>query len=597
MENKNTERISIINNFILLMKFINQIDKSSFFLIFMSIVFSAAIPFPSIIFSKQIINIFATDGMFSDAVKPILIMSILTFIIIFLNQIVKTKMEKKIKKLEYEAIMLLFQKMSFLDYSILNDADTMDKFNKATKCVMSMNFYILIISITNFFASIFSLIGVVAIIITINWLLLIIVFIIIVINAFSNSKLKKIQYRTDTELWPIDRKMVWFMRFLADASYAKDVRLLNNQKFIFKKYKNLSKKYHNLLSKIIDAKGKVKQTNNVLSFIQEVIIYLILGYQILVLKILTVGDFSMLYAAVSTFKTSCGGIIDGVVEMMNRGKYFGNYLEFMNIQSEFNNGRNISLTQVENHIDIIEFKNVSFKYPGQQSYAIKNINIKINNNEKLAVVGENGAGKTTFIKLLCRLYDPTEGEILYNGINIKDISYVEYLSLLSTIFQDYKLFSFTVKENMLFGEDYDEVELDNMIRGIGMEDTINNLPSKKDTLLYHDFDNLGVNLSGGQEQKIAILRCLLKKAAILILDEPTAALDPKAEESIYRNFSNITKNKTAIYISHRLASTKFCDRVAYFEGGQIIELDSHENLINKDGKYAQLFNTQAQYYR
>lgn len=245
----------------------------------------------------------------------------------------------------------------------------------------------------------------------------------------------------------------------------------------------------------------------------------------------------------------------------------------------------------------IEFCNVSFKYPGSNNYALRNVNIKFKIGERLAVVGMNGSGKTTFIKLLCRLYDPTEGTILLNGIDIRKYDYDAYMSIFSVVFQDFKLFSFSLGENVAACSDYDEAKVIDCLNEVGFKDRMESMTDGVHTALYKDFDENGVEVSGGEAQKIAIARALYKNAPFIILDEPTAALDPIAEYEIYSQFNSIVQNKTVVYISHRLSSCRFCDKIAVFDEGSIVQAGSHDKLVSQEsGKYFELWNAQAQYY-
>ncbi len=254
------------------------------------------------------------------------------------------------------------------------------------------------------------------------------------------------------------------------------------------------------------------------------------------------------------------------------------------------------------HIDSsyeIEFKNVSFKYPKTDKYIYKNLSLKIKKGQRLAIVGINGAGKTTFVKLLCRLYEPTSGEILINGVNIQSFSKEEYYKILSVVFQEVKTFAFTVAENVSL-ENLEEVDREKVLHCIekaGVGDKINSLEKGIDTSLLKILDGEGIELSGGENQKLALARALYKNGKIVILDEPTSVLDAVAEYNIYKGFDELIGDKTAIYISHRLASTKFCDVIAFFENGEIVEYGTHEELLKKNGKYSDMFNIQAQYYK
>ena len=244
----------------------------------------------------------------------------------------------------------------------------------------------------------------------------------------------------------------------------------------------------------------------------------------------------------------------------------------------------------------IEFNNVSFKYPKSDNYALKHITLKIRGGEKLAVVGRNGSGKTTFIKLLCRLYDVDEGEILINGINIKEYTRNSLNKLYSIVFQDYKILSLTVADNISACSDCDSERLYSALDKANIKERIEAMPQKEKTYLYKDLDKSGVEISGGEAQKLALARALYKDSPIVILDEPTAALDPIAENEIYSRFNSFVENKTAIYISHRLSSCAFCDRIAVFDNAELVETGTHNELVSANGRYAELWNAQASYY-
>lgn len=290
---------------------------------------------------------------------------------------------------------------------------------------------------------------------------------------------------------------------------------------------------------------------------------------------------------------SFSGIIG---QMRNNASFLKLVFEFLDIPNRMYQG---SLT-VEKRMDRdyeIEFCNVSFKYPGSETYALKNVSMKFRVGERLAVVGMNGSGKTTFIKLLCRLYDPTEGEILLNGIDIKKYNYEEYLSVFSVVFQDFKLFSYPLGENVAAKSVYDKAGVTRCLIDSGFKERLQSMPEGLDTYLYKDFCKQGVDISGGEAQKIALARALYKDAPFIILDEPTAALDPVAEAEVYSNFNKIVGDKTAIYISHRLSSCRFCDEIAVFDNGRIVQQGSHDKLVaDETGKYHELWYSQAQYY-
>lgn len=245
----------------------------------------------------------------------------------------------------------------------------------------------------------------------------------------------------------------------------------------------------------------------------------------------------------------------------------------------------------------VEFRDVSFRYPGRETYALRHVNMRFQIGSRLAVVGMNGSGKTTFIKLLCRLYDPTEGEILLNGIDIRKYSYREYMDIFSVVFQDFQLFALPLGENVACGTDVDVARAADCLEKAGFGRRLASMPQGPETYLYKDYRQDGVSISGGEAQKIAIARAIYKDAPFIILDEPTAALDPVAEAEIYTRFNAIAGDRTAIYISHRLSSCRFCDEIAVFHNGEVVQQGTHDALVaDKTGMYYALWHAQAQYY-
>lgn len=309
-----------------------------------------------------------------------------------------------------------------------------------------------------------------------------------------------------------------------------------------------------------------------------------------------VGAITQYVGSITKLSGKLASLISIVGHMRNNAAFLKLVFEFFDIPNKMYQG---CLT-VEKRADRdyeVEFKDVSFKYPGSNDYALKNVNIKFRIGERLAVVGQNGSGKTTFIKLLCRLYDPTEGEILLNGINIKKYNYLDYMSVFSIVFQDFRLFAFELGQNVAACVDYDKALAEECLSKAGFKERLNEMPNGLETFIYKNFSKEGVDISGGEAQKIALARALYKNAPFIILDEPTAALDPIAEAEIYSKFNDIVDDKTAIYISHRLSSCRFCDSIAVFDNGHLVQTGSHEQLVTDEcGKYHELWHAQAQYY-
>lgn len=302
-----------------------------------------------------------------------------------------------------------------------------------------------------------------------------------------------------------------------------------------------------------------------------------------------VGSITALSGRVSSFMQVLG-------DLHNNTAFLRTSFEFLDMPDSVNQGSHI-MEKGRDEKYKIEFRNVSFQYPGQDSYALSNVSLTFHAGGKLAVVGMNGSGKTTFIKLLCRLYTPTEGEILLNGVDIRTYDYYEYMSMLSVVFQDFKLLSFALGQNIATKVNYNGDKAKHCLHNAGFGERFNRLPRGLETVLYKDFDEKGVNISGGEAQKIALARALYKNAVFIVLDEPTAALDPIAEFEVYDKMNEMVGDKSAIFISHRLSSCRFCQDIVVFHEGRLIQRGSHNELVaDKSGKYYELWNAQAQYY-
>ncbi|MBO5253171.1 MAG: ABC transporter ATP-binding protein [Clostridia bacterium] len=309
-----------------------------------------------------------------------------------------------------------------------------------------------------------------------------------------------------------------------------------------------------------------------------------------------VGSVAQYVTAITSLSANIGKLISTWGEMRANVTMLRTSFEFLDIPNEMYQGSLTTEKRSDRQYEI-EFRDVSFKYPGAEDYALRHVSMKFKVGERLAVVGQNGSGKTTFIKLLCRLYDPTEGVILLNGIDIRKYSYDEYIALFSVVFQDFQLMSFSLGENVAAAVEYDADLVLDCLDKAGFSERLKTLPNGLKTMLNKDFDEQGVQVSGGEAQKIALARALYKDAPFVILDEPTAALDPIAEMEVYTKFDEICGDKTAVYISHRLSSCRFCDQIAVFDEGSIVQFGTHDALVtDEDGKYAALWNAQAQYY-
>lgn len=311
---------------------------------------------------------------------------------------------------------------------------------------------------------------------------------------------------------------------------------------------------------------------------------------------ITLGGMTRYTSSLRRMSTSMGNLWADAVELWYNAEYLERFFTFLDMPSRMHDG----CIPVEKRADMeytVVFDHVSFRYPGSENYALRDVCIEFKAGEKMAVVGMNGSGKTTFIKLLCRLYDPTEGSIYLNGIDIRRYQYEEYLSLFSVVFQDFKLFSFGLGENIAVAQQYEEKEVLQAVRKAGLSEFVARQKNGLSAVLYKDFDKDGIEVSGGEAQKIALARAVCKGAPFVLLDEPTAALDPLAEYEIYSRFNDLVADRTTVFISHRMSSCRFCGDIAVFHEGRLIQRGSHEQLMRETGgKYFELWTAQAQYY-
>ena len=406
------------------------------------------------------------------------------------------------------------------------------------------------------------------------------------------TQMNKAWFKASDEYSKLDRIFYYFLNMFSDYNTGKEIRLYKEQELIeHTATDKLLTEGEKILKKASLHTAKSSSFVAVLGALVGFGIYLFIGVK---------GLYGLF--GIGSLVLYCGAFMQIINGIMKMAVTFGKtaemaplvnyYIEIVNTKDDMTYGTK----EFDDSKFEIEFKNVSFKYPASDTYALKNVNLKIKNGEHLAVVGRNGSGKTTFIKLMCRLYDVTDGEILINGVNIKDYTKESITKLYSVVFQDFKIFSIPLKDNICTNEKYDGNRLYACLDNSNIASRVDRLPKKENTYLYKDIDKNGVEISGGEAQKLALARALYKNSPVVILDEPTAALDPVAENEIYTRFNSFVQGKTAIYISHRLSSCVFCTRIAVFDKAHLVETGTHQELLNAGGKYSELWNAQAKYY-
>lgn len=421
------------------------------------------------------------------------------------------------------------------------------------------------------------------------------VFITLIIQVYATKKTNDLNRDFNASTVDMNILSEHFLNYIEHYGAGKDIRLYNMGDFLGDSYLALDKDYweRNLRNsyKIAAWTLPVTVLNTVLKFgIYAVLIYTALQGGI------TIGSIAKYVTCIMLLAETLINVVRTIQIALDNNHYLKRYFSYFDIPNNMYQG---SLT-VEKRNDneyYVEFRNVSFKYPNTEAYALKNVNLKFKIGEKLAIVGMNGSGKTTFIKLLCRLYDPTEGEILLNGVNIQKYDYDEYISVFSVVFQDFSLFSFKLGEVVASSKTFNENKVHECLQKVNFGERLHEMPEGVHTYLYKGYDQSGIEISGGEAQKIALARALYKDSPFILLDEPTAALDPISEYEVYSNFNAISGDKTTVYISHRLASCRFCDKIAVFDNGEIVQRGSHDELVaDESGKYYELWHAQAQYY-
>lgn len=424
----------------------------------------------------------------------------------------------------------------------------------------------------------------------------IVMILLILISCIFELIILKLLNKADKELNDTKNnifvKFDYFYELAKDISSAKDIRFYGYKDCFLFTIAKLLRDLDRAFSKYLQQGRIVSGTRAFLTFVREIIAYAYLTY-LVCQNYLSVSNFIFYFGIITGFSNW----------LLNTVYYYSNIERCCNECAAF---RSFVESEEESkykpHIDFeeaesIEFKNVSFTYPSAEKSTINNMSFKINRGENIAIVGENGAGKTTAIKLLCGLYYPTEGDILINGKNSRDFSSDSYFDLFSAVFQDYNFLPMTIAENICATSDYDKEKLYSALEKAGIMDKINSLEQKENTLMIKDVYKDATDFSGGEKQKLLLAKAIYKNAPVLILDEPTAALDPIAENELYLKYNEMTDNKISFFISHRLSSTRFCDKILFIKDGTIAESGSHDELISRKGDYYRMYQIQSYYYK
>lgn len=488
-------------------------------------------------------------------------------------------------------------KLLSMDYENLESPDVMDLHEKASQAGSGNNQGVegLMHDIDNSLNSLAVIAAGIVIMSTLSpWIILVMVGLSLLQYLVVNTAKKRDKKLVWDVLAPWWRKTGYMGRITTDFDAAKDIRMYSLGGWLMDKYRGLHDYRYKMQKNSQQRWIKASLLNQVLFLLQQAVVYAWLIYGV-VNGGITIANFTLYLATVSTFYGYLTTMLNSVADIKDNSRRVSDYRSFIEYPGKAE-GKTIPLPEADSFR--FEFENVSFKYPKAEKYALKNLSVTLEAGKRLAVVGLNGAGKSTFIKLLLRLYEPTEGRILLNGTDIRSYDRGDYYKIFSPVFQDVEIFAFPMSENvsMKAPEQTDCDKAERCLRLAGMGEKLDSLEKGVHTELLKVFFDDGVDLSGGEKQKLALARALYKDAPVVVLDEPTAALDALAEYKLYQDFDKLIGSKTAVYISHRLSSTRFCDAVAMFKDGEMTEYGTHASLLEKGGDYAEMFAVQAQYY-
>lgn len=548
----------------------------------------------NILFLKVLLGLLDKGSTFESYASTLIAFLVLSVSLMgvscFTSYIVSASTKNVLKKLNNR----IFDKAITLDVECYENPEFYDKYQRATN-VLAWSYYDFVCScVSSIVSAIVSLALVIGTVATIDPAYLIFLLPVALVFIIETSK-SKLVYKRDVEMTTNNRIKAYIQRTVFLKDFSKDMRTSNIFAVLMKRFKTAIDSNVEILRKYGWKLFIYSTVSSLFSeFIPIIGTYAYAAYQFVYTNALTVSGFSVVLSAINAVRESTMNIARNFDMLVGSAIYFQNLREFFEYEPKI-----VSGDKIPGEFQSLEFKNVSFRYPAAEKYALQDISFRINKAETLALVGVNGAGKSTLVKLLLRFYDVTDGEILYNGINIKEYDLNKYRNIFGAVFQDYRNFAVSVYENVMCHECSDEekkIAQDALIRS-GIWDKISALPKGAETVLTREFDKNGVGLSGGENQKVSAARLFAKDFQFAVLDEPSSALDPIAEYKMYENLIKVTENKTVLYISHRLSSAVLSDRIIVIGGGRVIEEGSHEELMALGGKYNEMFTLQASSYK
>ncbi|MCI4056581.1 ABC transporter ATP-binding protein [Bacillus cereus group sp. MYBKT14-1] len=558
---------------------------------------TATIPPILIILNKQTIDTITNIHNNPDAQKVVIILLVVTFLLQYFSSVLSnigiyifTRITQTVNYVLKKIMLTKLIKIPLKEYEDSSFFDTINLANIA----ISGNGVRVISSLIGVLQSLISLIGICGILLAIHWILPIALFLSTLPGIILIFIAKSKNYRMTKETAAKDRELGFTDNLFVDKSAIREIKINDSGDFLLNKWSNLFKVIQKYKLNLALWECKTKSIAALLLQVSSLVVSLILVYQIFNNK-LSIGDYVALLGAVASVQSIFGSIGSHLGSIFETAIYNSALMQILDY--DVKNKKEVDPIEIQS-VEEISLKNISFYYPKTNVKVLDNINLKINKGENISIVGHNGSGKTTLVKCILGLYDVSDGEIRVNEKNIKDIDKITYFERVAAIFQDFYKYKFSVRENLGFGnlkKLNDDQELYNALQKVGLYEKVKNYQFNLDTYLTREIPD-GRELSGGEWQKLAIARGFLKDSDLIILDEPTAALDPLSEMKIFELFNRLSENKTTITISHRLGPTKYSDRIVVMDNGNIVEEGNYDELMNKRGVYYEMYLSQAKWY-
>lgn len=587
-----------MKNSYIIKRFIKLNIKDSLTFVFLTIlqmVFAITNTLLNIFLPKYLID-FTINNKLDQALVVIVLIALNNGVFHLLNKYFDIKIKNESAILSHKAENKLSKKLMTLGFEHLEDPAILDLKEKATFSISNQGvIQVFFMGLKDIVQGLALIISTAAIILSLSPLLLLALALISMVNLLVLLRFNKYLLEFFGNLLPVNRRFNYYLSTNFEPDYQEDIRFFNMNKIMGYKLKNYIDETYLYLDEFMGENGRVQGKQTVISSVQTSLTYLVIGIKIIVDRTLSLGSISVYINAGKSFSDNFNLIFLYYSEFIQQVNYLQPFIELMDMEEDKSSKAKLKIDSIES----LEFRNVYFSYPKADSYTLKDISFKINKGEKISLVGRNGAGKTTIVKLISKLYQPDKGQILINGYNINEIEESSYNEKVTAIFQDFKMFPFSIKENIASSSTMDQDKIIESLEEVGIMEEIKELNYGLDTIIGKSYDEkMAKDFSGGQLQKMAIARAIYKDSSLIILDEPTAALDPLSEAEIYENFNQLVGGKMAFYISHRMSSSKFVDRIIVLDQGEIVEEGNHDSLVKKEeGIYFSLYNAQAEYYR